>query len=184
MSVRLAAWTNSGLVILARLCDDCGHCPSDRKCLTEQVLLHSRFEVPLESSVGSRGQAQGETEEAMSKGGSVGIKAEALSCSSSASRGRCWWRVGICWRDAFTLHIRVDSTPWELLELSFHVIQQLVLDLKISGLFGGRHFALKLAALPQRPEHVHTHTASMRPDAHSWSNPLATFRWRVRFPTP
>ena len=62
------------------------------------------------------------------------------------------------------------------------VIQQLVLDLKTSGLFGGSQIALKLAALPQRPAHVDPHSASMRPNAHSWSNPPATFRWRVRLP--
>ena len=43
----------------------------------------------------------------------------------------------------FALHICVDSTPRELLKLSFHVIQQLVLDLETSGLFGGSLFALK-----------------------------------------
>ena len=69
-----------------------------------------------------------------------------------------------------------------LLKLSFHVIQQLVLDLQTSGLFGGSQFALKLAALPQRSAHVDPHTASMRPNAHAWSNPPATFRWRVRLP--
>ena len=53
----------------------------------------------------------------------------------------------------------------------------LVLNLETSGLFGSSQFALRLAALPQRPAHVDPHTASMRPNAHSWSNPLATFRW-------
>ena len=58
----------------------------------------------------------------------------------------------------------------------------MVLDLKTSRLFGGGQFAMKLAALPQRPAHVDPHTASMRPNAHAWSNPPTTFRWRVRLP--
>ena len=69
----------------------------------------------------------------------------------SDSPGCRWWTCSICWWDTFALHIRVHQMSWELLEFSFGVIQQLVLNLKTSGLFGGGQFA----------------TASMRPNAHT-----------------
>ena len=95
----------------------------------------------------------------------MGVKADALSSSSSAAQGAAGgWSASSGGTPSRSTS--VDSTLRELLELSFHVIQQLVLDLKTSVLIRGRLFALKPAALPQRPPHVHPYTASMRPNAH------------------
>ena len=101
VSRHLAAETNSGVVILAKLCEDCGQCPGDCDCLTEQVLLHFRSDVPLENCAGSRNQTQGDGRGDVT-GGNVGIKAEIRQLGV----------FSICWPDTFSLHIRVDSTPW------------------------------------------------------------------------
>ena len=175
----LAAWTNSDFGNFETWCDDCDHCPGDWKRLTE--LAHSRLEVPLENCDGSRNQAQEETEEVMSQ---VTMWVSMLrSCLLPLEL------LGVPLVDGQhpmagflrAPHLcRLDAPG--TLETELYVIQQLVLDLETSGPFGGSQFALKLAALPQRPAHVDPHTASMRSNAHSWSNPPATFRWRVRFP--
>ena len=98
--------------------------------------------------------------------------------------GRRWWPIGNRWRDSFTLHICVDSTS----KLSFPVIQQLVLDIQTSRLFGGGQFALKVAALPQRSAHVDPHTASMRPNEPTGHVSMAgssfTPRWRHQLSKP
>ena len=57
------------------------------------------------------------------------MKAEILSSSSSAARGAAGRRSASAGGTPSRSASRVDSTPRELLELSFHVIQQLVLDL-------------------------------------------------------
>ena len=101
------------------------------------------------------------------KSGTVGIKADALSSSASTARGAAGGRSTSS--DALTLHIRADWT--------------LVLDLKTTGFFRGRQFVLELAALPHRSRHLHPHTASMRPNAHSWSNPSTRFDGEFVFHT-
>ena len=101
-------------------CDDCDTCPDDWKRLTEQA--HSRLEVPLGNCDDSRNQAQEETEEVMSQVAmwvpmlrSCLLPLELVGTPLVDDQPR--------WRDSFALHICVDSTPRELLKLSFLVIE-------------------------------------------------------------
>ena len=139
-------------------------------------LARSHLEAPLEECDGSRNQAQEETEEVMS-----------LVAS--------WVSM-----------LRSRPPPLELLEAPLVACRHLMMEIlraphqckldvlgtletqlschPATGSGSPKLWTLRWypAALPQRSAHVDPHTASMRSNAHVWSNPQATFRWRVRFP--